>query len=239
MTLKIETILCRAGSMDNYSYLLTDEKSNISAVIDPSEVAPIENRCKELGTIPQFLLNTHHHFDHTDANLPLKQKYGAKIVAPAAEINKISGVDIAVSDGDTFKIGESEAKIIGVAGHTLGHILYYFPQDRTLFTGDTLFNLCIGGIFEGTAEQMWESLQKIKALPDDVLFYPGHEYTVHGLQTAMYFAKNKDAMQKYAANAIEKINRGQPVSPVLLKDEKLCNPYLAAESYEEFLNLVS
>ena len=177
--LKIEPILCRAGSMDNYAWLLIDEESGQSAVVDPSEAAPIINRCQELNVKPDYIFNTHHHYDHTDANLELKQLYSAKIVGGAADYKRIPGLDIALEDGDIFNLGESQAQIIRVDGHTIGHILWYFPEAKALFTGDTLFNLCIGGLFEGTAEMMFESLQKIKELPNDVNFYPGHEYTIH------------------------------------------------------------
>jgi len=237
MTMKIDFVLCRAGTMNNYSYILTDKASKLCAVVDPSEAAPIEKKCAELHVHPSFLLNTHHHFDHTDANLPLKQKFGAKIVAPKKEEHLISGVDIALSEDDIFNLGETSAKIIETSGHTLGHVLYYFEKNKALFTGDTLFNLCIGGIFEGTAEQMWYSLQKIKSLPDDVMFYAGHEYTGHAIDMASHLSKNKSAVNKYAQNAIIKIRAGQPVCPVSLGEEKICNPYLAASTFEEFLSL--
>ena len=228
--LKIEPVLCRAGTMDNYAWLLIDEESGKSAVVDPSEAAPIVHRCKELNIKPDYIFNTHHHYDHTDANLELKQLYGAKVVGGAADCQRIPGLDIALEDGDFFNLGNSQAQIIRVDGHTIGHILWYFPEAKALFTGDTLFNLCIGGLFEGTAEMMFESLQKIKQLPNDVNFYPGHEYTIHGIGFAQYFNPNSQILKEYIENAVEKIQNKRSVAPVTLGVEKQCNPYLQAVS---------
>ena len=238
MTLKIDTVLCRAGIMDNYSYIIVDEETGVSAVIDPSETKPIEEELKRLNLRPEFILNTHHHFDHTEGNLELKKMYDAKLVIPQEERNKINGGDVFVSDGEIFYVGGTKAEVISAKGHTQGHILWYFPNDKVIFTGDVLFNLCIGGLFEGTPEEMWESLQKIKKLPDDVVFYPGHEYTMHAINFALsQNKKNYDAVYQYVQNALAKIKRNQPVGPVSLSQEKLCNPYLAAETYDEFLRL--
>ena len=166
--LKIYPVLCRAGTMDNYAYILQDGATGISAVLDPSEPQPIIQKLDELGLEPQYILNTHHHFDHTDGNLELKQRYKAQVVANANDASRIPGFDIGVAPGSTFMLGQSPAEIIDVSAHTQGHILWYFPQDKALFTGDTLFNLCVGGLFEGTAEQMYHALAKIKQLPDGI-----------------------------------------------------------------------
>ena len=168
--LKVYPILCRAGKMDNYAYLLLDEATGISAVIDPSEAAPIIKKCAELGVKPDYILNTHHHFDHTDANEELKKLYNAKVVANINDAARIPGFDIGVEPGGTFALGESIAEIIDVSALTQGHILWYLPKDKIVFTGDTLFNLCVGGLFEGSVEEMYTALQKTKQLPDDVLF---------------------------------------------------------------------
>ena len=228
--LKVYTILCRAGTMDNYSYLLIDEKTQISAVVDTPEAEPIIQLCKELGITPSYILNTHHHFDHTDCNIELQKLFGAKIVANEADKDRIPGFDIGVNDGGTFAIGESIANIIDVSAHTQGHILWYFEQDKLLFTGDTLFNLSIGGMFECQAPQMFNALNKIKQLPDDVLFYPGHEYTFYGLNSI-------DSNSEYFKIAKERLNIGLPVAPITLGLEKQFNPYLKANSISEFANI--
>lgn len=237
MPLKIYPVLCRAGKMDNYSYILTDEATGVTAVIDPSEASPIIAKLEQLGLKPQHILNTHHHFDHTDDNLTLKEKYGAKIVANEQDKQRIPGFDIGVEPGGTFLLGSSIAQIIDASAHTQGHILWYFPQDKALFTGDTLFNLCIGGLFEGTPEQMFAALQKIKQLPGDTLFYPGHEYTPHGAHDAFTFNNGNQDIQNYLAKAKANLGQGLPAGPFTLDEEKRCNPYLRAQNISEFKNL--
>ena len=162
MSLQIEPILCRPNTMDNYAYLLTDTQTEESAIIDASEAEPIIRVCEQKNIQPKYILVTHHHEDHTNGNLPLKKKYNLQIAVPRLESSLIDGADILLSENDTFSLGKSTAKIISAPGHTNGHILYYFTEDKALFTGDVLFNLSIGGLFEGTPQQMWNSLNKIK-----------------------------------------------------------------------------
>lgn len=237
MTLQIYPVLCRAGSMNNYSYILVDKPTGTTAVIDPSETAPIIAKLEQLERKPQYILNTHHHFDHTDGNLALKEKYGAEVVANEHDKHRIPGFDIGVEPDGIFQIGNSAAQIIDVSAHTQGHILWYFPQDKALFTGDTLFNLCIGGLFEGTPEQMFQALQKIKQLPDDTLFYPGHEYTPHGAHDAFAFNNGSPEIQDYLTRAEANLKQGLPAGPFTLAEEKSCNPYLQAQNLTDFKNL--
>lgn len=235
--LKIYTVPCRVGNMDNLSYILIDEETNISAILDPSEIGPIVKKCTELNIKPDYILNTHHHFDHTDGNLELKKLYNSKVVANIADSHRIPGFDIGVENKKTFALGNSIAEIIDVSAHTQNHILWYFKKDKALFTGDTLFNLCIGGLFEGSIEQMYEALEKIKSLPDDTLFYPGHEYTIHAIPMARHLCPNTHELAEYIKNAQNKLSQGQIVSPLSLGVEKKCNPYLIAENLEQFSNL--
>ena len=237
MSLKIYTVPCRIGYMDNYSYILVDDDTLISAVIDPSETQPIVDELSKLKIKPQYILNTHHHFDHTDANLKLKELYGAKVVGNQADKERIPGFDIGVNDGETFSLGKSKAEIIDVSAHTKGHILWYFKKDKALFTGDTLFNLCVGGLFEGTEQDMFLALQKIKSLPDDVLFYPGHEYTMHAAFFAKQYNQNSQEITQYIKNAEQRLRQGLPVGPVTLGIEKNCNPYLEADTIEDFCRI--
>lgn len=236
MSLKIEPVLCRAGTMDNYAYIITDTKSGETAVIDPSEAKPIIRRCTELGVKPRYILITHHHYDHVGGNEELKNNFHAKIIGPEAEKHLIPGIDLGVKNGDVFELGSSKAEVISVPGHTLGHILWYFPAEKVLFTGDVLFNLCIGGLFEGTPLMMWESLQKIKALPDDVKFYPGHEYTMQCLNFDQ-LGNAEPAMVQYAEHAAKRLQEGYPVAPVSLGIEKKVNPYLKIDSLNKFERL--
>lgn len=235
--MKVYTILCRAGKMDNYSYLICDEATGVSAIIDPSETAPIVAKCNELGIKPDYVLNTHHHFDHSDSNLDMKNLFGAKVVGNINDAKRVVGFDIGVEAGKYFMLGETKIEIIDASAHTIGHILFYVPKKKLLFTGDTLFNLCIGGIFEGTPAQMFEALQKIKALPDDVMFYPGHEYTAHGANEAYQYCRGNEDICAYLTKAKQKIESEEPVSPVSLGEEKKCNPYLMASSLSDFKNL--
>lgn len=224
--------------MDNYAYLIIDKKTNISAIIDPSEANPIIRRCQELNITPNYIFNTHHHYDHTDANCELKNLYNCKVVAAQSDANRIPCFDIGVEPNQTFALGESLASIIDVSAHTQGHILWYFADDKVLFTGDTLFNLCVGGLFEGTSTEMYNALQKIKSLPDDVNFYPGHEYTIHGLSFAKMYNKNNTDIQEYATYALSRLEQNLPVSPISLGIEKKCNPYLEAKALKELDNLL-
>ncbi len=235
--LKVIPILCRAGTMDNYSYLLQDEKTGICAIVDPSEAHPIIETCQKLELKPEYIFNTHHHFDHTDGNLEVKQTFNAQIVGNSEDRKRIPGIDIAVAPGTTFSLGKSTAEIIDVSAHTQGHILWYFPKDKIVFTGDTLFNLSIGGLFEGSPEEMFNALAKIKQLPDDVLFYPGHEYTFYGLRDTMTSCSDRLALSEYVKTAKSRIEQGIPVAPISLGLEKKCNPYLQPNSLAEFQQL--
>jgi hydroxyacylglutathione hydrolase len=223
--------------MDNYAYILCDEATHTSAVIDPSEAEPVIKKCDELNLKLSFILNTHHHFDHVEGDLELADKYQAQIVCSQTDLSRIQGAAIGLKENDTFAIGDSTAQIIDTSAHTQGHIIYYFAQDKLLFTGDTLFNLCIGGLFEGTAEQMFKALSKIKALPDDVLFYPGHEYTMGGAKQALYYNAGNADIQAYLIKARQRLANGLPVAPITLGEEKRCNPYLEAATLEEFTRL--
>ena len=233
MTLIVETILCRPKTMDNYAYLITDKETGISAVIDPSEAAPIITRCQKLNIKPSFVLNTHHHFDHTQGNAELKKFFNLKIVG--AE-ERIPEVDTILKPGDIFYIGKSQGQMIDVSAHTRGHVIWHFPKDKLLFTGDTLFNLCIGGLFEGTAKNMYHALEKIKSLPDETLFYPGHEYTPNAIPFALKHC-NSELLVEYIKTAERRLSRNIPNHPIALGAEKKCNPYLAATTLENFENL--
>ena len=235
--LKVYPVLCRAGYMDNYAYIIKDNESEETAIIDPSETKPIVSECEKLKLTPKFILNTHHHFDHVDGNLELAEKYQAKIVCNKADMHRINGSEIGIHPGETFNLGNSTAEIIEASAHTQGHILIYFKEDKILFTGDTLFNLCIGGLFEGTSKQMFDVLKKIKQLPNDVIFYPGHEYTQGGASFAFRYNQGNEHIREYLEFAKKRLNLGLPVSPITLEKEKLCNPYLQASTLEEFTKL--
>ena len=171
--MNVEIIKCLK---DNYSYLITDSDRN-SIVIDPSESDPIIKIIEKKKLNLKFILNTHHHFDHIGGNDELKKKYSAEIVGFVKDKDRIPGIDISVSDNEVWKSGDFEAKIIYIPGHTSGHIAFYFYKNEILFSGDTLFSLGCGRVFEGTHEDMYNSLSKFKSLPLSTKVYCGHEYT--------------------------------------------------------------
>ena len=166
--MKIQIISCLK---DNYSYLIIDEESNTACVVDPSEAEPIIEYLKNTKIKLKFILNTHHHYDHVGGNQKLKEKYGASVIGYKGDKERIPEIDILVSDQETWVYKNFEAKIIHIPGHTLGHICFYFYKNNSVFTGDTLFSLGCGRIFEGTYDQMFNSLMKLKALPKNKKFF--------------------------------------------------------------------
>ena len=170
--MKVEIISCL---QDNYSYLIIDETNNLACVVDPSEAQPIINYLKNKNINLKYILNTHHHFDHIGGNIELKKKFNSIVVGYKHDSERIPEIDICLENNEIWKSDNFEAKIIHVPGHTKGHICFHFYNEKLLFTGDTLFSLGCGRIFEGTYEQMFSSLNKIKAMPLDTQIYCGHE----------------------------------------------------------------
>lgn len=173
--MKIEIIKCL---QDNYSYLIIDKKSNEACVIDPSEADPVIDFCEENKIKIKYILNTHHHYDHVGGNKEIKEFYNSKILGFEHDKNRIPEIDILLKDQEVWKKNNFEAKIFHIPGHTTGHICYYFFNEKILFTGDTLFSLGCGKIFEGTYAQMFNSLRLFKSFPLDTKIYCGHEYTL-------------------------------------------------------------
>lgn len=221
---------------DNYGYLLMDKKGTV-AIIDPGEAAPVIAALEKKGLTLDYILNTHHHWDHTDGNNELRERYGCQIVGPASEDHRIDHLDIGLKEGDSFSLGGSKAEIIETPGHTSGHICFWFPEDKVVFTGDTLFSMGIGRLFEGTPAQMWNSLSKIAALPDDTMVYCGHEYTqMCGRFARQIEPENKDIERRLQeVKALRAANK--PTLPVPLGTEKKTNVYLRAGSGENLARL--
>lgn len=220
---------------DNYSYLLTS--GSVTAIVDPGEAEPIIAVLKERGLLLDYILNTHHHGDHIAGNGELQKRYNAQLVGPAKEAQKIGNLDITLNEGDVFKLGESEATIIDTPGHTAGGICFYFSESGDLFSGDTLFSLGCGRLFEGTPADMFHSFEKLKALPDETLIYCGHEYTQSNAAFCQYVDPDNPALQARVVeiNALRDTN--QPTLPVDLGTEKETNVFLRAESVEDFAKL--
>ena len=232
--MKIEIIKCL---QDNYSYLLINEKNQNACVIDPSEAKPIIDFVEKKNINLKFILNTHHHHDHIGGNNELKKKYGAKIVGFKNDKDRIPEIDIFVENNQTWSNESFEAKIIHIPGHTSGHICFYFPKDKIAFTGDTLFSLGCGRIFEGTYEEMFSSLNKLKKLPIDTKIYCGHEYTLKNSMFCSQHEENNKNLEKKIFEIKDKLKNNLPTIPSTIGEELACNIFLRAKNLENFSKL--
>jgi len=226
MPLEIITIPCRS---DNYAFLAHDAASGETALIDVPEAAPILEVLADKGWTLSHVLLTHHHFDHVEGLDEVLATHKAKVIGAAADAHRLPPLDVAVSEGDEVQIGSEMARVIDVSGHTLGHIAFYFPQSRAVFTADSLMALGCGRVFEGTAPQMWASLSKLAALPGDTLVCSGHEYTTtNGAFALTIEPENPDLIARVADVAAARASN-QPTVPSLLSLEQATNPFLRAE----------
>jgi hydroxyacylglutathione hydrolase len=232
--MKIQIIPCL---QDNYSYLVIDEKNNTACVIDPSEADPIIEYLENNKIKLEFILNTHHHYDHVGGNKKLKKKYGASVVGYVGDKQRIPEIDILLDDQVTWIYRNFEAKIIFIPGHTLGHICFYFYKEESVFTGDTLFSLGCGRIFEGTYSQMFNSLMKFKKLPEDTKVYCGHEYTKKNSDFCLTHDTNNNNLKTKIQRIDERIKSGLPTVPSTIKDELECNIFLRSNNVETFSKL--
>ena len=232
--MKIKIIPCLK---DNYSYLIIDEENNIACVVDPSEADPIIKYLENTQIKLKFILNTHHHYDHVGGNKKLKEKYGASIVGYEGDKERIPGIDILVNDQQTWIYKNFEAKIIHIPGHTLGHICFYFHKDESVFTGDTLFSLGCGKIFEGTYKQMFDSLMKLKELPKSTKVFCGHEYTLQNSKFCIAHDENNENLKAKINDIKIKLESNLPTIPSTIKDELECNIFLRSQNIETFSKL--
>jgi hydroxyacylglutathione hydrolase len=214
---------------DNYVYLLREPNSGAVAAVDPSVAVPVAAALDRLGWTLTHILNTHHHWDHTGGNLELKGQTGCVIVGPRADEARIPGIDVAVGENERYRFGNEEAEIFDIPGHTRGHIAFYFPESKALFCGDTLFSLGCGRLFEGTPQQMWNSLLKLRRLPGDTQVYCGHEYTQANARFALTIDPANKALKNLAAQAAGLRHQDLPTIPSLLSDECTANPFLRAD----------
>lgn len=221
---------------DNYAYIL-EGKNKECAIIDPGESVPIIKYLDENTLTPSHIINTHHHGDHIAGNSELIKRYHCKLVGPKSETARISNMDILLSEGDAFSFANEPIDIIETPGHTRGHICLYFPRSKIVFTGDTLFSLGCGRLFEGDARTMWQSLQKIMALPDDTLIYCGHEYTLLNGKFCLSIEPENCDLHARIREAEDLRAKNKPTLPVSLATEKKTNVFLKASSAEEFAGL--
>lgn len=223
MRLQIEQFMCRS---DNIGILMKDDDTGEVALVDAPEEGPILEAIERTGWTPSVLFITHHHPDHVEANLALKERFGLKIVGPRAEASKIPGIDEEVAEGSTLTFGGNPVRVIETPGHTAGHISYYFEDASVVFTADTLFALGCGRLFEGDAAMMHASLSKLAALPDDTVVYCGHEYTLSNARFAVTIDPQNQALKDRAAKIEALRARDEPTLPTTIGLEKETNPFL-------------
>ena len=213
---------------DNYAYVCYDE-SNDAFVVDPSEFNPVNKCLKDNNLNLKFVLNTHHHFDHVGGNAELKQEYNCKIVGSKLDEKRIPEIDISLREGELWNFKENQAQVIEIPGHTTGHIAFYFMDEKIVFTGDTLFALGCGRLFEGTPEMMWNSLKKLKNLPDDTKIYCGHEYTLSNAKFLQSVISN-DLINK-KIEELKKLELDKtPSIPSTIKEEKELNLFFQSDN---------
>ena len=214
---------------DNYAYIINDNVSKTVAVVDPSEASPVIAFLKKLNLKLDYILNTHHHYDHIGGNAELKKLYNAKVVGFIGDKHRIPGIDITLKDNAKWIFGKSSVKILHIPGHTLGHICFFFENENIAFTGDTLFSLGCGRIFEGDHKQMLTSLNKIKKLPKNTMIYCGHEYSYKNAEFCMkYDGDNIDLKKKF--EKIKKLRSSNlPSIPTNLEEELKSNIFLRCD----------
>ena len=217
---------------DNYIHLMHDDACGVTAVIDPSEAAPVLSVLQEYEWALDFILNTHHHWDHVGGNLELKKQTGCKILGFEGDAHRLPGLNEAVFDGQELTLGSARFSVLHIPGHTLGHVAYYSAQEKIVFTGDTLFSLGCGRLFEGTAGQMHRSLEQLAALPEDTAVYCGHEYTEANGRFAMMVEPKNVALAKRVEQVKALRSCGKPSLPSSIGVEKSANPFLRCGSME-------
>tara|TARA_X000001036_G_scaffold36075_1_gene29245 strand:- start:717 stop:1478 length:762 start_codon:yes stop_codon:yes gene_type:complete len=224
---------------DNYSYLIEDNLTGKVAIIDPSEFKTCDEIINKKYKKLDFILNTHHHYDHVGGNVELKKKYGSKILGFENDKKRIPEIDILLKDNQEFEIGNLNLKTIFIPGHTSGHIAYYLKKEKIIFTGDTLFALGCGRVFEGTYQQMLNSLNKFKILPEDTKIYCGHEYTKNNLEFCLKYNPNNNYLKDREKIINAKIKEKKPTIPSTIRDEVQTNIFLRYDDLDvrDTLNL--
>jgi hydroxyacylglutathione hydrolase len=220
---------------DNYLWLVHDQASGETAVVDPGDAAPVLAEAERRGWTIGQVWNTHWHPDHSGGNLAVKQATEAHISGPAGE--NIPGRDVALREGDEVRLGDHVGRVIEVPGHTLGHIALIFDKERVAFVGDTLFAMGCGRLFEGTPEQMYRSLQRLAALPDDTRLYCAHEYTLSNGRFAVHAEPCNGAISDRLAQVKALRDQGKPTVPTSVAEERETNPFVRATNVDEFARL--
>ena len=214
---------------DNYGVLLHDDQTGATAAIDAPEAGAVEAALQRTGWRLSDILVTHHHADHTGGISALKERHRCRVTAPFREASRIPLVDATVREGDRVKLGSLEADVLDTPGHTAGHISYFFAPEKLAFVGDTLFSIGCGRVIEGTPEMMWQSLLKLRALPDDTRIYCGHEYTQANIRFARTIEPDNTVLAERAREVDKLRGESKPTIPSTLAQEKAANPFLRAD----------
>jgi hydroxyacylglutathione hydrolase len=214
---------------DNYGYLLHDHESEETVCIDTPDADEYLRQAGRKGWQITQIWNTHWHPDHAGGNEAIKRVTNCKVTAPAVDAPKIAGVDRTVSHGDEVMIGDRRACVIDVGGHTLGHIAYHLPGARLALVGDSFFSLGCGRMFEGTAEQFWASLKRIKALPAETMLYCAHEYTAANARFALHADPDNVELAAFVREITQRRAHHLPTVPTKLERELATNPFLRAD----------
>jgi hydroxyacylglutathione hydrolase len=214
---------------DNYGVLLHDRSDGSTAAIDAPEAGPIESALAETGWRLTDILVTHHHADHTGGIAELKKRHLCRVVAPRKEAEKVPGVDVTVREGDFVTVGTLNGRVLETPGHTAGHVSYWFKPEKLAFVGDTLFSVGCGRVIEGNADQMWQSLLKLRNLPMDTQVYCGHEYTAANVHFALTVEPKNQALRTRAEEVVRLCSAKRPTIPTTIGAEKVTNPFLRAD----------
>jgi hydroxyacylglutathione hydrolase len=226
MAAEIRTFTCLS---DNFGYLIHDPETKATASVDAPEAGPVMAALEREGWTLSDILITHHHHDHVGGVAALKRKYQCRVVAPHDKTTKIADVDLRVAHGDIIKVGNLIARVLETPGHTLDHISYVFDGEKALFAADTLFSIGCGRVFEGNYPMMWDSLLKLRALPDDFNLYCGHEYTASNVKFALTVEPDNPALKARAEQVKRLRAENRPTIPVTLGEEKKANVFLRAD----------
>lgn len=225
MALQIEQFTCLS---DNFGVLVHDPATGMTASIDAPEEGPIRKVLAARGWTLSHILTTHKHGDHVAANLALKADTACTIIGPVDEASEVPGIDERVGHGDRFDFADFEVQVIGTPGHTAGHISFWLPEAKLVFVGDTLFSLGCGRVAGGQYAEMWQSLTRLMALPDDTAVYCGHEYTAANARFALTVDGANPALKARAAEVTRLTAAGRPTLPTTIGAEKAANPFLRA-----------